>query len=582
MNTARFYPCVIVPVYNPGPLLEDTLRELADRSIACILVDDGSNAATKRVLQDAATADSSMDLITLPENRGKGAAVMAGFSRAEQRGFTHVLQIDADGQHHIADLPRFLAAAEQHPNALIVGRPIFDQSAPAIRLWGRKLSNFFCRLETLSGAISDVLCGYRLYPLAATQRVCKTYRIGRRMDFDTDLAVRLVRTGTPVVELSTPIVYPTKGVSHYRMLADNALLVWLNVRLLASLPWYLMQTVLRSRASKPWFSVAERGSSFAFHLFCAVYRLLGYRACSVLLYPIVFYFYLTSTHGRRASLTYLRRLSAPPFGRPLFPTPPGQRMVFRHCLEFGRMVFDKIRVWSGDVQAEHVQWEGLDPLLELVNQRRGAILLSAHFGNLDVSRALAARFAGVRVHALMFQQHARLFESMLGCLDEADAASVVSTEAFGIDSLVKLRDLIDSGGLVAALADRPTPGSPAKTSSIPFLGAPALFPQGPWILASVMACPVYLIFCVRLGPYSYRVSVEPFADRIMLPRANREDALRGYMERFALALERACAAAPLQWFNLYDFWYKDASVQQRIPSERDLHRDNNRYIQDLD
>jgi len=223
--------CALVPIYDNRDTIADVLARLAVFSLPCLVVDDGSNQATRTHLDELAAADGRVLIKHLPRNGGKGAAVMAGLLWAEELGYSHALQVDADGQHKIEDTPRFLEATCAQPEALILGKPVFGADVPKARLYGRQISRVMVHVETLSTAVGDPLFGFRIYPVAASANLIRRVRLGTRMDFDTDILVRLVWEGLPVVNLNTPVTYPPGGISHFRMLRDNVLLTWLHIRL---------------------------------------------------------------------------------------------------------------------------------------------------------------------------------------------------------------------------------------------------------------------------------------------------------------------------------------------------------------
>lgn len=228
----RFAPCALIPIYNHGSTIAATVRALRAHGLPVLIVDDGSDAATRTVLDALAQGADGVRLLRLPHNQGKGRALGAGLLAARAAGYSHALQIDADGQHDAADVPRFLAAARAQPGALVCGAPIYDASVPRARLYGRYVTHACVWLETLSLAIRDSMCGYRLYPLAATCAEIARKPLPARMDFDTEAAVRLVWRGVPVVNLPTRVIYPENGLSHFRMFRDNLRISAMHTRLL--------------------------------------------------------------------------------------------------------------------------------------------------------------------------------------------------------------------------------------------------------------------------------------------------------------------------------------------------------------
>jgi glycosyltransferase involved in cell wall biosynthesis len=229
-----FKPCAVVPVYNHHACLDAVVSALREHGLPVILVDDGSDQVTRTAL-DAQGARCGVECLHLPANRGKGVAVMTGIARAGAEGFTHALQVDADGQHDLADVPRLLGAAAAQPGCLVSGCPRYDESVPPVRFYGRYLSHAMVWVETLSLSMRDSMCGFRVYPIAPSLAVARRVTIGRRMDFDTDIMVRLYWAGAPTVFVPTRVRYPQGGISHFRMFADNVRMTWLHTRLFAGM-----------------------------------------------------------------------------------------------------------------------------------------------------------------------------------------------------------------------------------------------------------------------------------------------------------------------------------------------------------
>jgi glycosyltransferase involved in cell wall biosynthesis len=226
-----FSPCVVIPVYNHERAIGAVVGAVRAQGVPLVLVDDGCNRACADVLQ-ALSATPDVKLVRHERNRGKGAAVSTGLHVAHDQGYTHAVQIDADGQHTVSDVRRFLDEAQAHPDAVICGRPIFDSSIPPSRFYGRYLTHGLVWLETLSFELIDTMCGFRVYPLAVTLALLDRHHVGARMDFDTDVLVRLHWRGVRTRWLATQVRYPVDGVSHYRMFLDNVRMTSLHARLL--------------------------------------------------------------------------------------------------------------------------------------------------------------------------------------------------------------------------------------------------------------------------------------------------------------------------------------------------------------
>jgi glycosyltransferase involved in cell wall biosynthesis len=243
---------VLIPSYDTGPILVETVRAARAAWAPVWVVLDGSTDGSRERLAPLAAADPGLRVLGLPANSGKGAAVLHGLRAAARAGFTHVLTMDADGQHPAQLVPEFMAASAAAPEAMILGVPVFDASAPQARVRGRRISNFWADLETLWAGIGDSLFGFRVYPVAALERVMSRTRWMRRFDFDPEAAVRLVWAGVRPVNRPAPVRYlrPEEGgVSHFRYLRDNTLLTWMHLRLLAGFVVRLPRLAARRLAS---------------------------------------------------------------------------------------------------------------------------------------------------------------------------------------------------------------------------------------------------------------------------------------------------------------------------------------------
>ncbi len=227
--SVAFDPCAVIPVYNHSDRLEVIVAALQNHGLSCFLVDDGSGSPHCRVI-DALAKRPGVIRLRHSRNRGKGAAVKTGLRAAAAAGFSHVLQIDADGQHEITDVPAFLAAACSEPRAVVCGRPRFDGSMPRSRYYGRWLTHVWVWINTGSLAIPDSMCGFRVYPLAAVMPLLDSVR-GERMDFDIEILVRLYWAGVPMVWLPTRVCYRADGVSHFRSWEDNWCISRMHARL---------------------------------------------------------------------------------------------------------------------------------------------------------------------------------------------------------------------------------------------------------------------------------------------------------------------------------------------------------------
>jgi len=221
--------CVLIPVFDHADSIGDVVAGIRGYGLPVILIDDGSSRDCANELDAQARADVHVELIRLPDNAGKGAAVLAGARHALARGFSHGFQIDADGQHDLDAIPDAIERTARAPTAVVGGSPIFDGSIPAERLYGRYITYALVWLNTWSFTIRDPLCGFRVYPLAETVALANRQHIRQRMDFDVDIIVRLAWDGVPIDSVPVAVRYPIDGISHFNLRRDNLLIARLHV-----------------------------------------------------------------------------------------------------------------------------------------------------------------------------------------------------------------------------------------------------------------------------------------------------------------------------------------------------------------
>jgi predicted LPLAT superfamily acyltransferase len=304
-----------------------------------------------------------------------------------------------------------------------------------------------------------------------------------------------------------------------------------------------------------WSRLAERGGGFGLRFVFVCQRLLGRQVTKALLYPIVLYFFLTATTARAASRTYLARLKNS--RRP--DLSQDWKTTFRHFYAFAVSGLDKLVAWSGRLDHGSVAFPQRAAFETLLASGKGAVLVGAHLGNLEMTRALASDKRIAKINALVYTEHAQRFSRTLEHANADFAANLIQVSSLGPDTAILLKEKIDNGELIVIVGDRTPPAENGRTVEADFLGRKAPFAVGPWILASLLDCPVYLFFCLPQDG-GYCLYFEPFVERIELPRKNRQAALEAYVQRYADRLADYCAIAPLQWFNFFDYWKSGRST----------------------
>lgn len=564
----------LVPVYNHDP--SAVVAALRALDLPVLLVDDGSDTATAALLDQLAQTPE-VSLLRQAQNQGKGGAVMNGLRHAAGLGYSHALQIDADGQHDTSALPAFLTAAAAQPTAVVTGYPLYDESVPKGRLYSRYATHIWVWINTLSLHIRDSMCGVRIYPLAATLPLLDAMPHSLRMEYDTEILVRLDWAGTPVINLPVPVHYPADGRSHFQPLHDNLRISWMHTRLffgmLRRLPKLLVRRAPTATTQQPaqldsppagnttnlptrqWAQMSEAGCLAGIRFLLWVYRTFGRWPFRVVLTPVMVWFFLRRRAARQASYDYLRRLYLFSGGKT---PPPGAWHSLRHFMSFADTVLNKLLAAGNLPLGTPALIDGAEAIEQLHQQQRGGVFVSAHLGNVELCRLLSKRNLGLRMTVLAHTHHASRFNSLMQELDPSLEIDVVQVIDFNIATAILLSQRVEQGGFIVMSGDREPPTPASQSVTLPFLGAPASFPCSPYILAGMLHCPLFAVFGTRRDD-GFHVTIRRLAEQIDLPRHDRTAAIRPYAEAFVRLIENECLLAPLQWGNFYDFWQEPPS-----------------------
>ncbi|MDU7097266.1 MAG: glycosyltransferase [Enterobacter sp.] len=494
-----FRPCVLIPCYNHGAMIASVLSRLAPFGLPCLVVDDGSDAVTRRELERLAAEQPQMTLVRLAQNAGKGAAVIRGLEECARTGYTHAVQVDADGQHAIEDIPK-LAAREP---------------------------------------------------------------LGKRMDFDTEVMVRLYWQGNTSVFLPTRVTYPQDGLSHFDALKDNVRISLMHTRLFfGMLP--RMPGLLFRRRRQHWAQQDEVKGLWGMRLMLRVWELLGRRAFTVLLWPVIGVYWLIARPARQASRQWMARVKQELRQRSM--PVPSRLNSFFHFMRFGNAMLDKVASWRGELKLHRdiVFAHGASEALNIAAPQ-GKLLLASHLGDVEACRALAQLEGSKIINALVFSENAQRFKQIMSEMAPEAGVNLMSVTDIGPDTAIAIKEKLERGEWVAIVGDRiavnPQRGGEWRVIWSRFMGQPAPFPQGPFILASILRCPVVLIFALRQQG-KLVLHCEPFADPLRLPRGERQQALQDTVDRYAQRLEHYALMSPLDWFNFFDFWHLPESSEK--------------------
>lgn len=305
-------------------------------------------------------------------------------------------------------------------------------------------------------------------------------------------------------------------------------------------------------AARHWSVLEETSLLWGIRILVLVYRLFGRWVFRLFLRPVVSYYFLAGRVAREASMDYLRHL-----GRfyPELNLAGSWWQSYRHFLSFGETLLDKIVVWTGSIDQSQVDFPNRQLLLDLIEQKRGGLLLSGHVGNFEICRAIANQRGHIHLNILVHTKHAEKFNRLLGGSKGSATIQLIQVTELSPAIAIALQEKIERGEFLAMVGDRIPVQVGGRTVPASFLGEDADFPQGPYLLASLLRCPVYTLFCFPVDG-RYRIDLELFADAIRIPRTEpqRRQMLEILARRYAERLEACCRKAPLQWFNFYPYW----------------------------
>jgi predicted LPLAT superfamily acyltransferase len=526
------------------------MQDLARFEFKVFVVNDGSNAFHRQQLEDICKAYTFIELLHHATNQGKGAACSTGLITAYEQEFTHGIQIDSDGQHDLGKISELLDLSRKYPEDLISGRPVYDDSVPKSRLYGRYATHVWVWIETLSFDLQDSMCGFRSYPLRQTVAILKNHRVGQRMDFDTEIMVRLYWSGISAHFLPVPVIYPEGGISHFDVWKDNVRISKMHTKLffsmLPKIPRLLLRKAKTPVAAQPWHKVEEVGTLLGIRTLLLIYKLTGRRVLNFAMMPVTFYYSLVGKTAKAASRQFHDQVQAfthhqaKPFS------------VFQHVHSFALTIVDKFAVWFGDIKYSDLMEEDVAALINISKSDKGAFFITSHYGNIEVCRALG-RFSKVRFNALVYYENAQKINSLLSKLNPESNLRLISVKDVGPDLAISLQEKVDNKEWIFVMGDRHSIRDNKRKQVIEFMGAKAEIPEGPFIMAYLLEVPVYVIHCFREGS-RFRIRLKSITPDLEHSRANRPQILETMARQYGAELEDIVIPDPLQWYNFFNFW----------------------------
>lgn len=531
----------LIPFYNHPARIGELVTKLKKHELPIIIVDDGSNEASKEVLNSL----EGVIIVTREQNGGKGAAMKDGFKFGLENSFSHLFQIDADSQHDLSVISEFLARSKSSPKKLICAAPVYDESAPKARVHGRKLTNFWIYINTLSLDIKDGMCGFRIYPVKELEEAIKKSKTNR-MEFDTEILVNAYRSGVEMEWIDIRVFYEKGGISHFKMLRDNALISLMHAKYFLTMPKFAFDRFFGTRSDKMWWQKRERGGKALLNLTLFLTKYTPKFLLNFLIKIVVFFYYITSKKERE-NIRNFRENLAKFAGKECVKN----SSVFSNFYEFGVAICDKFRVWRGEITLNEIKAINLEAIQsELINAKRGQILLTAHLGNIEICKALSTKVGGLDMVILAYDENTREFAEIIGKIS-GKSVRVMLVNELDVEAMLELKNIVDSGTHIGIMGDR-VPISGDKFSEVAFLGKSAKFNYGPYLIAGILGVSVSSLWCQKIGE-EFHVELVKIADQIKLSR-DKQASVQPYLEAYVRELEKRCVQTPSQWFNFFDFW----------------------------
>ncbi|PRC95153.1 acyltransferase [Solimicrobium silvestre] len=301
-----------------------------------------------------------------------------------------------------------------------------------------------------------------------------------------------------------------------------------------------------------WAAINEVSFLAGIRLMFWICKVFGRWPFRLILYPVLLWYVLVSSSARRASREYLKRVNQiAPIGTSIF-------KVIQHFAAFAEMMLDKMLLWSGLFDTSSVQYFGVEQMEQLIAEKRGAILICSHLGNLDLCRVLSSKRNNLKLTVLVHTKHAQVFNNMLGSINPNSQLNLMQVSEMTPATAMLLAEKVAQGEFIVIAGDRVPVAENPRVAVTTFLGQPAAFPIGPYVLASILQCPIYMLFSMRResGTETHsEIHFELLRDAVRLPRKGREQALTELVAAYVARLEAHCLSAPLQWFNFYDYWH---------------------------
>ncbi|ASK79666.1 acyltransferase [Paraphotobacterium marinum] len=550
MSNLAYNPCFLIPCFNHGDKLSKVLSELSLHNYPIIVIDDGSNKETKQTIGELKKKFCFI-VIQLNTNRGKGGALKFGLTYASKNQFTHAIQVDADAQHDLTQIEPLIKLSQSNSLSIISGRPIFGKDAPKSRVYSRYITHIWVWLETCSFKLKDTLCGFRIYPIKSTLKLIKENRIGNYMDFDISIMVYAYWSNIDIKFLPVKVYYDPNNISHFRPFKDNIIISKMHAKQFLQMFYRIPKLYFKKKQNFKWFDKKEAGSILGMKIIFLVYRFLGITICKCISKPIIFYYFLIHSREKDNMKAFLNNVCN-------YTSKPQAKLnnSFKSFQNFGYSMIDKIACWNGDIEKFNVDTSALQGLRKNISLGKGAIIISAHIGNIELLRSLNQSKQKIKMNAIVYTQNALKFNKIMKLINPDFSTNLIHTNEFNMETALLISKKIEQGELIVIMGDRIPKSNQDRVYQETFLGQLANFPSGPFILASILKSPVFFT-TVLFKDRKYTVFSEALISDKEVNELNRNNRIEVIKNNYIQALEKCCLKYPHQWFNFFSFWAKN-------------------------
>lgn len=545
----EFNPCLLIPCFEKHALtLKENCIDFLSLKLPIILVDDGSSPKYRKVIEDIASESELITLFRSKENLGKGSAVKLAALNAYSMGYTHGVQIDSDGQHDFSSAHLLIEESKKFPRTLVSGKPIYGEDIPTSRKYGRYITHFWVWVETLSLSIKDSMCGFRSYPLKEMNNVLESQTIGNRMDFDTEIMVKMFWSGVNVRSLDVSVIYPEHNTSYFYAFSDNVLISWMHTKLFFGMLIRSPRLLFR-KTDTDWFNQKEKGFESLMLFSLWVKRNLPSFVVKLLISLISFYYYIFSSKSRRNSSVFFKKNSAHCLKNNLSPV---QHSSYKHIHSFADSISDKFSVWDGTINRNNLCPDSVEKFYSYMPKNTGAIYISSHYGNIEVIRAVGSTDSNIKFFALMLTKQAGKIFSVLNKINPRMKLGIISTDDIDMTFVQKMSDILNKNGNVFCMGDRLLPGSDKNVTGS-FLGSEVSLPIGPFLFGHLFNVPVFSCHCYKVGKF-FKIKVTKISPDIAKKEINKIKYIETVSANYLTDLEELVCADPYQWYNFNNFW----------------------------